>query len=383
MIECTLIDNATGKVLSTNFKVSSKELTENKTYKDIHIKGIYKITYMDTDQVYIGSSKDIQVRWSKHIQELNNNKHHSWKLQEAWNREPDKNKFKFDIIEFVDDKTNLYDREQYWINYYDAASHSNFNILKDAGVQFTKDDILNFRILQQNKCGNFISFNMNTISELVELLGDSGMVKFIFLSTYIKKDNVLILDNSKTYITKKNMQKLFNLTKANFNKFYNKLIEVNLLMIKNNHYYINEKYVTRRQSKMNRKTTNYTKLYIKQIRKLFLDLKFNKKLSSMLKIIPYINYTYNIICSNPECDDINLINPLKISIFCKENNYSIKHSMDLKNTLLSFNINGENVIKLIENKKYYIINPKVIYKTANLHVFEKLIDIFENNKEEF
>jgi len=46
------------------------------------IIGIYKITNTKNNKVYIGESNNIYKRWKEHIDDLNNNKHHSKKLQE-------------------------------------------------------------------------------------------------------------------------------------------------------------------------------------------------------------------------------------------------------------------------------------------------------------
>ena len=48
--------------------------------------GIYRITCIVTGQSYIGQSKDIKRRWLEHERMLQNNEHHSKKLQMAYNR---------------------------------------------------------------------------------------------------------------------------------------------------------------------------------------------------------------------------------------------------------------------------------------------------------
>lgn len=45
--------------------------------------GIYKISFKNTDKVYIGQSLNIETRWNSHLSELKNNKG-SIKLQEAY-----------------------------------------------------------------------------------------------------------------------------------------------------------------------------------------------------------------------------------------------------------------------------------------------------------
>lgn len=62
------------------------------------ICGIYRIINTLDNKYYIGSSINIYKRWSRHIRDLNKNKHHSVKLQRAWNKYG-KQRFIFEILE--------------------------------------------------------------------------------------------------------------------------------------------------------------------------------------------------------------------------------------------------------------------------------------------
>ena len=74
-------------------------------------KGIYKIENIWDGKVYIGESNDIETRWQTHKEDLNNNKHHSYKLQEAWNKDGEIS-FIFEIIEEIDSNLNNYIKQQ-------------------------------------------------------------------------------------------------------------------------------------------------------------------------------------------------------------------------------------------------------------------------------
>ena len=76
------------------------------------ISGVYKITNIETNECYIGSSKNINHRWATH------------KCSSIWKQCPNNklyndfqqhglDKFKFEILEETD---NLKEREQYWID---------------------------------------------------------------------------------------------------------------------------------------------------------------------------------------------------------------------------------------------------------------------------
>lgn len=105
------------------------------------ICGIYKITNIITNKVYIGSSKNIYSRWNKHIYDLKNNKHHSTHLQRSWNYYGNEN-FKFEIIEeCTSDK--LIEREQFYIDFYNSSDpNCGYNVSRLAGrITLTREQI--------------------------------------------------------------------------------------------------------------------------------------------------------------------------------------------------------------------------------------------------
>ena len=82
--------------------------------------GIYKLTI--NNKFYIGSAKNIGIRLSKHLLDLERNLHHSIYLQRAWNKYQDIN---IEIIEICD---NIIEREQYYID----TLQPHFNLCKNA-----------------------------------------------------------------------------------------------------------------------------------------------------------------------------------------------------------------------------------------------------------
>ena len=82
--------------------------------------GIYKLTI--NNKFYIGSAKNIGIRLSKHLLDLERNLHHSIYLQRAWNKYQNIN---IEIIEICD---NIIEREQYYID----TLQPHFNLCKNA-----------------------------------------------------------------------------------------------------------------------------------------------------------------------------------------------------------------------------------------------------------
>ena len=79
--------------------------------------GIYKITNLINNMVYIGQTKQgFQKRYWLHRWKLRNGTHDNQYLQNAWNKYGEKN-FEFAVIEVLEVEA-IDDREKYWIGFY-------------------------------------------------------------------------------------------------------------------------------------------------------------------------------------------------------------------------------------------------------------------------
>lgn len=94
--------------------------------------GVYRITCLRNNKVYIGSSFNVKKRWSRHRCSLRKGDHHCIRLQRSWNKYGEK-EFVFDIVELVSNKNELRNREQYWLDKTKASNPSfGFNSSPDA-----------------------------------------------------------------------------------------------------------------------------------------------------------------------------------------------------------------------------------------------------------
>lgn len=87
--------------------------------------GIYKIFCLVTNKCYIGQSSQIKKRITTHKRELRMNKHHSKKLQQAYNKYGAEN-FTYEILELCP-KTKLDEREKFYIKIFDSF-HNGYNM---------------------------------------------------------------------------------------------------------------------------------------------------------------------------------------------------------------------------------------------------------------
>ena len=79
------------------------------------LTGIYCIRNLFNDKIYVGSSKNIKVRWKRHQSELRDNKHHNVYLSRSYLKYGT-GCFEYFMLECGVLQENLFDRERYWIN---------------------------------------------------------------------------------------------------------------------------------------------------------------------------------------------------------------------------------------------------------------------------
>lgn len=80
--------------------------------------GIYKITNIINNKVYVGSAVNMTYRFKTHKRLLKQNKHFNTHLQSSYNKYG-KDNFKFEIIELIS-KDSLLERETFWISFMNA-----------------------------------------------------------------------------------------------------------------------------------------------------------------------------------------------------------------------------------------------------------------------
>jgi len=79
------------------------------------VSGIYKILNITNAKCYVGSAVNLKKRAYQHFKALYENKHFNIKLQNEYN-EAFKENFKFEILEIINDKEKLIEREQYYLD---------------------------------------------------------------------------------------------------------------------------------------------------------------------------------------------------------------------------------------------------------------------------
>lgn len=130
------------------------------------ICGIYKIKNMLNGKIYIGQSKNIHKRWSQHKRLLDHGTHHSYKLQNAWNKYGSES-FEFEIIERCDEE-NLNEIEIAYIKKFNAQKQG-YNCTNQP---ISDENYINIKTIKHNllgECGNVASKKRTILIPIYEV----------------------------------------------------------------------------------------------------------------------------------------------------------------------------------------------------------------------
>lgn len=127
--------------------------------------GIYKITNVINNKVYIGQSRNYEKRRSDHLNKLSSKKHRNKHLQYSWNKYGREN-FTIDLIEVCEIDV-LTERENHWMNYYES-----FSDLKGYNKLMPSENNLSYAHSDSSKEIISKSKTMYTDKELIDILLD-------------------------------------------------------------------------------------------------------------------------------------------------------------------------------------------------------------------
>jgi hypothetical protein len=131
-----------------------------------------------------------------------------------------------------------------------------------------------------------------------------------------------------------------------------------------------------------------TRVFIDNLKAIYsgTESKQRKQLANLFKILPYINYKYNVFCENPTEQDELKIKPLTWTELARKCGYEEKkHVTTFKKNLMSLKVNGEYTIGefTVGSEKKIIVNPSVYYGGDNIIELEGVKAYFrisKNNK---
>lgn len=171
--------------------------------------GIYKIINNINNKFYIGStSVSFKQRWSTHKRDLNKDIHINKHLQRAWNKYG-KEFFIFEIIEVVEDKNKIIEKEQYYLDLYKPYDRNiGYNSYPTAGSplgsKHTIETKQKMSKTQQEikvigeKCSN-AKFTNDEVRKIRELYNNGENLNNIALLYDVKYIAIFNIVRNKTY----------------------------------------------------------------------------------------------------------------------------------------------------------------------------------------
>jgi group I intron endonuclease len=292
------------------------------------ISGIYKISNTLNDMIYIGSAVNLYNRCLSHYNNLKR-KEHNIKLQSFVN-ENGLDVLKFDIIELVEDKNILLDREQYWLDQL-KSYEKGFNIAKSAyysTLGLKTSDETKRKIGEKSKGRTKSEESRKRMSENSKGVHEGELNNGL---SKLKNDDVILI--------KKMLNSNLELTYIAI--YFN----VNFRTIGNIKYNVRWKHI-----QTNEKLNDDEYIYYKNIFNKYIKVKSNSVLTEekvkYIKFLISINFIKNTYHKRIICDFFNLKNKTNLNNIVSNTNWKNVKSEYIKKYDTKFKI-------FYLNNKYY------------------------------
>ena len=220
----------------------------------------------------------------------------------------------------------------------------------------------------------------------------ANISRIMYLATFVdyndKKEGLLTTKGSSyksVPMDRKKMKELLNLGDTAFKSFLKNCKDNELIYEVDKKFYINPIYFNKGNVDLLSDDKGYCRLFINTIRELYINCKpsQHKTLTNIYQLIPFIHYSNNMICHNPECleNEAKPMNLKDIGIKLKiENNRTNLNR--LTKELEKFKVTVEDKeYKLfayvkVSDKDFFFINPYVIYSGNNVEQLRKISDTY-------
>ena len=253
------------------------------------------------------------------------------------------------------------------------------------GVEIRKSKDEFSRFIDENFGSFFFSKYKKTLDKfIVDGKYESAMAfRFIYLCTYMGYDNKLkfgckLRGKDRAYMFEKDLQEVLGLSTRE--TIYTKkfLFEIGLLKKDDEGVLM----VDNMYSKKGRITESFnresTRVFDNAIRDMYLNAntKEHKRLGIFFKLLPMINYKFNVVCHNPKEEDVTKIKPMKQK--------EVFEYLGLtKNTyvkLLDIKVNNKYAYAKISTgalNGFFLVNPDIYYAGNNIDELKGIINLFK------
>ena len=215
------------------------------------------------------------------------------------------------------------------------------------------------------------------------------IIRFIQLATYSTFGGKLF-DKNWNRVKKSSLSKIWDTTSRNsINETYKLLTECGYIYETEEGYImISEELIIKgaiedfKRLKKDDVDLTYTRLFSKNIQSLYegTEPKARKQLANLFKVLPYINFKYNVFCENPtetNEGELKLYSWKDLALICGYNDN--RNFSKFKKELWNLSIYSNDVIGEFKTKSgmAICINPKVYYSGDNIDDVKNLYAMFK------
>lgn len=242
----------------------------------------------------------------------------------------------------------------------------------------------NTNVLKQyidETCGDFY-FNYYN-----KTLDRKYLFRFMYLCTYMNYNTYIEFGKRKgkgKLSTKRDLKEILGLKDQQFYNTINYFFQEEMIN-EDEDGYINVNPMLCNKGKMKKGASRYgaVRMFNKAIQELYRNsnTREHEKIGLLLKLLPYINYQWNIVCSNQNERDIRLIKLLKQKEICEVLDIDKKtFSAMIKITILD---GQEGAMIKVSNafvNNAYVINPRCMYMAKDKEIIDNLLQWFSLGK---
>lgn len=222
---------------------------------------------------------------------------------------------------------------------------------------------------------------------------NTHVIRFMMLATCLTFGGKLF-DSNKNRVKKSSLKNIWATTSKNsINETYNLLMECGYIYETEEGYLmINEDIVVKgaienfEELRKQDHSFTYTRVFVDNLKDMFnnTEPKQRKQLANLFRVLPYINFRYNVFCANPaETDEtkLKILNWKDLAELCGYNKTQVAR---FKKDLMNIQVYGYDVIGEFRRRSGIIIvvNPKVYYGGDDANELKDIQLLFKLNPAE-
>lgn len=284
----------------------------------------------------------------------------------------------------VSNKTGLVKKAQTFVAPVDVSIETE-EVRENKKAWWKKQEEQRHATRQINKLGSYIFVSKEPQS--FEGLTPAALARLLYLTTHLQYQTgkLLLHKKGKIPMKKEHLTKVLRLRKSAVNKFW-KEVYPRFLREDDDGTLLADGNIFIRGSIGNH-YSSYVKFYDKGYRRVYeqTDSRQHKHLGYVLKLLPYVHIETNVLCYSPQEGNMDRVQYLNLTDFCKENKLNPSHGNRIVETYNGIKLKVLGVkepfcwfIRKEPNSKNVRIqvNPNVLYSGKNLKHVEEFREFY-------